>query len=96
MVQNVLQVQNIDASSLQALFTRLENQISEIKEHYQPKEPAQWLTRLEVAEMFKITLPTVHAWANKGLIKSYKIANKTRFKQSEIEHALVAIQRGSK
>lgn len=88
-----VQIQNIDASSLQEMFTRLENQLTEIKENYQPKEPTQWLTRYEVAELFKITLPTVHAWANKGLIKCYKIANKTRFKRSEIETALTAIER---
>lgn len=91
-VKNV-QIQNIDASSLQEMFARLENQLTEIKQYYQPKEPNEWLTRDEVAKLFKIALPTVHAWTNKGLIKSYKIANKTRFKLSEIEAALTAIER---
>lgn len=81
-------IETIDANSLLEMFSRLERQIQEIKQHFQPKEPVEWITRYEVAELLRITLPTVHAWANKGVITSYKIGNKTRFKRSEVEAAM--------
>lgn len=48
-----------------------------------------FITRLDVAEMFHITLPTVHAWANAGILKPYKIGNKTRFLKSEVKAAAI-------
>ena len=43
-----------------------------------------FITRQEVAEMFTITLPTVHAWINSGILTPYKIGSKTRFLLREV------------
>jgi predicted DNA-binding transcriptional regulator AlpA len=54
----------------------------------------KFITRQAVADMFEISLPTVHSWANCGILKPYKIGNKTRFLLSEVKAA--AIKNGSK
>ena len=39
----------------------------------------------EVKRLLKITAPTLHIWINNGILKSYRIGEKTiRFKKSEI------------
>ncbi|MGZ4095762.1 MAG: helix-turn-helix domain-containing protein [Bacteroidia bacterium] len=35
-----------------------------------------------------MTLPTVHRWVHAGILKPYKIGNKTRFLLSEVKAAV--------
>ena len=44
-----------------------------------------YLTRKELAEYLKISLPTLHKLVNNGTIKAYKIGGSVRFKKTEIE-----------
>lgn len=44
-----------------------------------------YITRQQVADMFSITLPTVHAWIKAKILTPYKIGNKTRFILSEVK-----------
>jgi excisionase family DNA binding protein len=53
-----------------------------------------FITRQEVAEMLSISITTVHSWMNCGILKPYKIGNKTRFLLSEVKAA--ATKNGSK
>lgn len=50
----------------------------------QPKEENDFLTRKETAKFFKISLVSVHQWVKDGLIKPYKVGNRTYFKKSEL------------
>lgn len=54
----------------------------------QPEE--RYLTRQEVAELLRISLPTLNELTKDGAIPSYRIGNSTsvRYKSSEIEKAL--------
>ena len=56
----------------------------------QPKETL--LTRKEVAKLLKISLVTVHSWTNKGILKSYRIGNQIRYKETEVLKALTETQ----
>lgn len=49
------------------------------------KEKDEWLTRHEVAEIFKVNLSTIHRWSEKGILKRYGIGNKVYYKKSEVE-----------
>jgi len=49
----------------------------------QPKEN-DFLTRKETAQFFKCSLVSIHQWMNDGIIKSYKVGNRTYFKKSEL------------
>lgn len=48
------------------------------------------LTRVETAQILQISLPTLHDYTKRGLIKSYRIGTKIRYKFQEIEEALTS------
>lgn len=48
----------------------------------------EYLTRKQCAERLHITLPTLHAYINKGMLVAYKIGRRTLFKSSEVDAAL--------
>ena len=50
----------------------------------QPKEENDLLSRKETADFFKVSLVSIHAWMKDGIIKPYKVGNRTYFKKSEL------------
>ncbi len=69
----------------------IRNELNELKSLFEPKTPTEYLTRNEVAEMLKCDLSTVHNWTVKRKLKKYCIGNRTYYKRSEVESALIAI-----
>ncbi len=51
------------------------------------------LTRIETANLFSISLVCLHDWIKKGIIKPYKVGNKTYFKRSEVLEVLSSSNR---
>ena len=52
--------------------------------------PEKYLTRQETAKLLKISLVTLRDWSVKGILQSYKIGGRIRYKKSEIDEALKA------
>ena len=73
---------------LQELLKPIEFEIQELKEKFTLKEPEDWLTREETATLLKIAYPTLHDWCNKGILKPYKIGNRTYFSRKGINEVL--------
>ncbi len=48
----------------------------------------KYLTRKQAAKILQISLPTLHQYTKSSLITSYRIGNKVRYKESDIEKAL--------
>jgi excisionase family DNA binding protein len=69
----------------------IRNQLEELKNSFEPKTPNEYLTRYEVAEMLKCDLSTVHNWTAKGKLKKFCIGNRTYYKRTQVEAALIAI-----
>ncbi len=69
----------------------IRNQLNDLKNSFEPKAPTEWLTRNEVKEMLKCDLSTVHNWTKKGKLKKYCIGDRTYYKRSEVESALIPI-----
>ncbi len=69
----------------------LKAQLDELKKNFQPKEPTEYLTRQEVAEMFSIDLSTVHNWTKRGKLIPYGLGGRIYYKRSEIEASLTKI-----
>lgn len=67
----------------------MRNQLAELINKFEPKVPAEYLTRSEVAEMLKCDLSTIHNWTVKGKLIPYGIGNRVYFKRSEVEAALL-------
>lgn len=49
---------------------------------------SDYLSRKEVANLLKITLPTLHDWTKQGILKSYRIGTRVLYKESEIKQTL--------
>lgn len=65
---------------LQELFFELQSKSQ--------NESTEFLTRKETAELFKVSLVTIHDWSNNGILKAYKLGNRTYFKRTELLEAL--------
>jgi excisionase family DNA binding protein len=60
-----------------------------------PKSEPQeqfYLTRNEAATKLRVTLSTVDKYAKRGIIQSYRIGGRIRFKSSEIEKAFEQVK----
>lgn len=49
-------------------------------------------TREQTAQLLNIDLSTLHAWVNKGKIKSHAIGSRRYFKEEDILDALIEIK----
>lgn len=92
MTKTVLQIESIEATDLITRLDRMESAIAALSETPTTPAPAEstpgYITRREVANLFKITLVTVHDWTRKGLLTAYKIGNRVYYKRTEVEGAL--------
>ena len=57
-----------------------------------PKEPEELLTRKQAAALIGVTLPTLHTYSQRGLIKTYNIGRNVRFKKSEVLESLRQVE----
>jgi excisionase family DNA binding protein len=80
-------------SNIESILLDLSQTIHNLKNNFEPKQPTEYLSRNEVAELLKCTLPTIHNWAKTGVITSYGINGRVYFKRSEIESALVCLNK---
>lgn len=75
----------------QAIIEGVKTQLNELKKHFEPKTPTEYLSRQEVAEMLKINLSTVHNMSVKGVLQKYQISGRVLYKRSEVENAIVKL-----
>ena len=76
-----------------AIIEGVKTQLQDLKKHFQPKEPNNYLSRVEVADMLKINLSSVHNWSKKGILTPYQIGGKVIYKRSEIENAIIQLKK---
>lgn len=92
MTKTILQIESIEATDLITRLDRMESAIAALSETPTIPAPLEttpgYITRREVAKLFKITLVTVHDWTRKGLLQAYKIGNRVYYKRAEVEGAL--------
>lgn len=89
MQSTLVQIENISSNALLNEVSKLlDLKLSKLA-LVPPPETDSFITRQNVADMFKISLPTVHAWIHANILKPYKIGNKTRFLLSEVKAAPV-------
>lgn len=88
-----LQFIQISPEQLQeAILSGVKKQLEELKKEYQPKEPEEYLTRLETADLLKVDPSTIFNWTKKGLIKSYGLSGRVYYKRSEIEKNIIVLK----
>lgn len=68
-------------------------QLEELKKTFQPKEPNEYLTRNNVAEMLSVDLSTVHNWTKKGILHAKQIGGRILYLRDEVECAIVKLKK---
>ncbi len=71
----------------------IDKKFEDLKKHLQPKEPTQYLTRNEVAEMLKVDISTVHNLSVKGILQKFQIGGRVLYKRKQIEEAIVELEK---
>lgn len=56
-----------------------------------PVDKDVYISRFEVAQMFHVSLLTIHSWMKEGILKYHKIVHKTRLLSSDVKAATVII-----
>ena len=69
----------------------VKTELEQLKKDFQPKQPSEYLTRNEVAEMLKIDLSSVHNWTKKGKLKAYGIGGSVYYKRDEVENSIIEL-----
>lgn len=82
----MLQVQQINADTLLSQIDGLiENRLKSFNpKPFTPSDAEEFLTREEVAKLYKISLPTLHDYCNKGILSPLRLGRKVRFRKSEV------------
>ncbi len=68
------------------------NLVSELKKEFQPKAPAEYLTRSEVAKLLKVTTATLDRWSDQGKLNRYGLGGRIFYKRSEVENSLIKLK----
>lgn len=91
---NITQVHNITPQQLkESILSDVRTELKEIVLNFQPKKQPEYLTRKEVAKILKVSLVTLSDWNKKGVLKPYRLGNLIRYKTTEIEESLIAINK---
>lgn len=78
-----ISIDELKQSIVDAVKTEFEQALCKPKQ-----EAPEFITRLEATKLLGITLPTLSAWTKEGLIPSYRIASRIRYKRTEVLNSL--------
>ncbi len=84
-----LQFIGINPETFQNSLTEsFRNELEQIKKDFQPKQPTEFLTRHEVADLLKVDLSTVHNWSKSGKLQRFGIGHRVYYKRAQVESAM--------
>ena len=88
-MSNEIRVNNTTPEQLtETILTQVKKEFEILKQFYTPREPEDFLSRKETAELLKISLVCLHSWVNQKILKSYKMGNKTFFSRKEVTETM--------
>lgn len=62
--------------------------LDDFLKHFKPIQPAEYLTRRNVADMFSVDISTVHNWCKSKRLNPLGIGSRVYFLRSEVEASL--------
>ncbi|EKT3957451.1 helix-turn-helix domain-containing protein [Flavobacterium psychrophilum] len=66
----------------------VQSQIDDLKLHFTPKQPNEYLTRQQVATMLSVDISTVHNYCKRKILLPKGIGGRVYFLRSEVEASL--------
>jgi hypothetical protein len=74
---------------LQAAITAsIEGRLDDFLKNFKPKEPNEYLTRRNIADMFAVDISTVHNWTKSGKLHALGISGRVYYLRSQVEASL--------
>lgn len=92
-MNNPFEILDRRQSNMENILLDLSKKVTELKSSFEPKQPNDYLTRSEVANLLKIDLSTIHHWCKSGKLQPYGIGSRIYFKRSDIENSLVNLSK---
>lgn len=85
-----IEVNGLDINDLANKIENLTNALTSKANHEATPTASEekLLTRIQTAKLLGVTLPTLYDWTKKGLLTSYRIGNRIRYKHAEIMEAI--------
>ncbi|TDW51581.1 helix-turn-helix protein [Flavobacterium sp. 270] len=65
--------------------------LNDFLKNFKPIQPAEYLTRQQVAGMFNVDLSTVHNWCKSNKLKPLGLGSRVYFLRSDIEASLIPL-----
>ena len=82
-------IRGMDLAELRNMIGEVvEEKFQSFGERTQKNNNSEYITRLETAQLLKISLPTLHDWTRQGWLQSYKMGSRVLYKVREVEEAL--------
>ncbi len=66
-------------------------QLDSFLKEFKPKQPNEYLTRKEVAQLFNVDISTIHNWCKSKRLKPLGIGARVYFLRSDIEQSLTPL-----
>lgn len=88
---NQILLHSITLEELLAAVGHLLDEKLNLKQQQQRKDKAVYLTRKEVAESLRITLPTLHDYTKNGILNAYRIGSRVLYKEAEVNEAMSSL-----
>ena len=87
-----IQFIQVSPEQLQSEITKgVKAHLDEFLKHFKPKQPNDYLTRQDVAQMFGVDLSTIANWQKNGKLKPYGLGGRVYFLRSDIEASLTPL-----
>lgn len=77
----------------EAIIKGVKTHLDELKKDFQPREPNEYLTRQETADLLKVDLSTIHNYTKQGKLNAYGIGHRVYYKRKEVENAIVKLKK---
>jgi predicted DNA-binding transcriptional regulator AlpA len=65
--------------------------LEDFLKNFKPKQPNEYLTRRQVADMFGVDISTIHNWCKSKRINPLGIGSRVYFLRSEVEASLIPL-----
>lgn len=75
-----------------AIIESVKLQLEDLKKHFQPKTPNEYLTRQEVAKLLSVDLSTVHNLSKRGTLEKLQIGGRVLYLREQVESQIVKLK----
>jgi hypothetical protein len=91
MSANIQFIQYTPAELKAEISNGVKVQLEEFLKHFKPVQPAEYLTRQEVATMFNVDLSTIHNWCKSKKLHPLGLGSRVYFLRTDIEACLIPL-----